>query len=440
VSIAWTGFAIAVGTALVLRLLTVLWLHDTFPYSDYFYYHDAARAASIDWRLWFDPELIQRFAKLSWWPPGYPVFLGLIYDLFGVHHRVAVFVQVILGSATTAFVYLIALRVTSAWGEIAARRVALIAALLVACNPTFIFVTNLLASENLFAFWLCLGLWLALRPMVRRRDAILVGVALVLATYTRAIGIVVPFVIAWTWFRTWSDRTAWRRATLWMFAAFFALLLPWTVRNAVVVGSPALISHGGGINFYYGNNPDFIGFRQIEQTPMRGLTDPAEIDSRARQLAWQYIRREPGAAIVRDFGKLGRLFAPPRYAMQANNAIELPPGWEDDPELTRLVEEKRARQRPKSRLLRGPLTTIASVYSYVLLAGAILSLAMWKRLTPQARWFAWLAIAWVILHMIFWAQPRFRYPLELYMTVSTASVVGWFVLRPGQIRHRARPT
>ena len=430
------GFAIVVGVALLLRLVAVVWLRDTFPYSDYFYYHDAARAAATDWGLWFDAEAIQRFSKLSWWPPGYPVFLAMVYEVVGVNHRVIVFLQAFLGAATTAFVYLIGLRAASAWGEVAARRVACIAALLVACNPTYIFVTNLLASENLFVFWLSLGLWLALRVGERRRDFLVVGVALVLATYTRAIGILVPFVVAWAWFRTQPDRAAWRRATLWMFAAFFALLLPWTARNAFVVGSPALISHGGGVNFYYGNNPDFIGFRQIGDTPMRGLKDPASVDARARQLAMQYILAHPGAAIVRGFGKLVPLFSPPRYAMQANNAVSLPAGWEEDEELTRQVEEKRARQRPKSRILRGPLTVAASVMSYVLLAGLLLALVFWKRLTPQVRWFAWLSIASVILHMIFWAQPRFRYPIELYAAMLTAAVItlAWQA-RAGKSKH-----
>jgi hypothetical protein len=347
----------------------------------------------------------------------------MIYEVTGVHHRVIVFVQAFLGAATTAFVYLIGLRAAAAWGAVAARRVALIAALLVACNPTYIFVTNLLASENLVVFWLSLGLLLAVRADTRRRDFILVGVALVFATYARAIGILVPFVVAWGWFRTQADRAAWRRATLWMFAAFFALLLPWTARNAFIVGSPALISHGGGVNFYYGNNADFIGFRQIGDTPMRGLTDPASVDAQARKLALQYIIDEPGKAFVGGFAKLGPLFAPPRYALQANNAIALPAGWEDDAALTQQVEAARERQRPKSRILRGPLTVAASVMSYVLLAGLVVSLALWKSLTPQVRWFAWLCIAWVVMHMIFWAQPRFRYPIELFAAVLTAAVL-----------------
>lgn len=430
------GLGIVVGLALLLRLAAVLWLSDTFPYSDYFYYHDAARAAATDWGLWFDVDAIQRFAKLSWWPPGYPVFLGMVYEVVGVNHRVIVFVQAFLGAATTAFVYLIGLHAATSWGPVAARRVALIAALLVACNPTYIFVTNLLASENLFVFWLSFGLWLALRAGDRRRDFIFVGAALVLATYARAIGILVPFVVAWAWFRTQPNRSAWRRATLWMFAAFFALLLPWTARNALIVGSPALISHGGGVNFYYGNNPDFIGFRQIAQTPMRGLKDPASVDAQARKLALQYILADPGAAIVRGFKKLGPLFSPPRYAMQANNAVSLPAGWEEDAALTQQVEETRARQRPKSRILRGPLTVTASIMSFTLLAGLLLSLALWKRLTPQIRWFAWLSIAWVALHMIFWAQPRFRYPIELYTSVLTASVIVLAIqMRAGKKKH-----
>lgn len=421
--IPWGGLAIVMGVALLLRLFAVLWLRDTVPYSDYFYYHDAGRMTALDWGLWFDAERIQQFAKLSWWPPGYPMFLGMVYEIFGANHRAVVFLQVLLGTATTGFVYLIGWRVAAARGAPFARRVAFVAALLVAINPTYIFVTNLLASENLFVFYLSLGLYLALRGGTRRRDYVFVGIALVLATYARAIGILVPFVIVGAMFRSQPNRRVWRQAALWILGTYFALLLPWTVRNAVVVGSPALISHGGGINFYYGHNPDSIGYRPVAETPMRGMSDPAAVDARGRKLAMQYILQEPGGAFVRGFSKIGRLFAPPRYAMQANNAIALPANWEGDPVLEQQVEEARARQRPKSRLLRGPLTVAASINSYFLLLGFLAALFLWKRLTPEMHWMVLLSLFWVGLHVVFWAQPRFRYPLELFMAVSTASVI-----------------
>ncbi|MFQ5599560.1 MAG: ArnT family glycosyltransferase [Candidatus Krumholzibacteriia bacterium] len=453
--------------ALGLRLTAVLWLSDTYPYSDYFYYHEAGRLTAQDWSLWFDGERILKLAKLSWWPPGYPMFLGSVYDLFGVHHRAAVFIQVLLGTLVCGLVHGVGKR---AGGE----RVGLLAALLVALNPTFIVMTNLLASENLFAFWLALGLWLAVRPWRSPRAYALPGVVLGLATLTRAIGLMLPVLVA-AWLRRRAHepsageqigaadssasrprdggdssvrrrrrgigRTPWLQSAAWLLGAFAVVLAPWSVRNAIVVGSPALVCHGGGLNFYFGHNDGPLGYRPVSETPMAGLRTPGEIDRRGWQLGLQHLARRPFGFVTRGTAKLIELFDVPSYAMQANNAIRLPKGWREDPELAKQVEAARARQRVKARYLRGVLTDVAAVYSWVILAGGLASgILLWRRLPGALRLIAWLSLYWLAAHVVFWAQPRFRYPLEILLALltSVALATGIEALRGLRSRSRRR--
>ncbi len=149
-----------VALALVLRLAAVGWLSDTVPYSDAAYYHLAAQKMAADWKFAFDRSQVESYGKLGWWPPLYPAFLSVIYRLVGVDHRAAVFVQALLGALVAGLVYRIGRRAGGTWTGAAA-------ALLVAVNPTYVFLTNILASENLYVVWLVLGLWLAGRWFAR---------------------------------------------------------------------------------------------------------------------------------------------------------------------------------------------------------------------------------------------------------------------------------
>ena len=65
---------------------------------------------AADWTFPFDRSQVEYFGKLGWWPPLYPAFLSVLYRIFGVHHRVAVFVQAFLGTLVVALVHRIAKR------------------------------------------------------------------------------------------------------------------------------------------------------------------------------------------------------------------------------------------------------------------------------------------------------------------------------------------
>lgn len=399
-----------------LRLAVVLWLADTVPFSDALYYHMAGEKIASNWGFFFDRSQVEYYGKFGWWPPMYPFALGAAYSLFGVNHRIVVFGQVLLGTVVCWLVYRLGRR---CGGE----RVGLVAALLVAVDPTYIFMTNLLASENLFVLWLVLGLLLATRAPAQPRALAGAGALFGLGALTRAIGLLVPVVVAlWSRARA-ATRLRWLTGATWMLAGCALVIVPWTLRNAVVAGSPALVCFGGGLNFYFGHNAAGIGYRDLAETPMAQLTTQAEIDRRGYRLGFEYIAAKPLAFFARAAQKTAALFGSPGYAPHGNSAILLPDGWQTDPVKGRIAAEMRARQRAKNRWLDGLFTRLAAAHSYILLAGAVGALLLWRRLTAELRLMVYLCLGWIGAHAVFWAQPRFRYPMEILLSVLAAGAL-----------------
>jgi hypothetical protein len=392
-----------------LRLAAVLWLSETVPFSDYRYYQMAAEKIVEDWSFFFDSSQVEYYARFGWWPPLYPFTLASLYSLFGPNHRLVVFTQVALGTLVCWLMY----RLVRRWGG---ERAALIAALLVAINPTYVFATNLLASENLFVLWLVLGLlWATRRPSTPGSLAV-AGVFFGLGALTRAIGLLVPFVVA-TWMVLCAEsRRSWLKSAAALLVACFAVIAPWTLRNALVVGSPAIVCYGGGLNFYFGHNEVGVGYRDLADTPMARLTTQEAIDRTGYELGLRYIAAHPFAFIRSAGPKIVALFESPGYAPHSNSAILLPDGWRTDPVKRQIAEAMRERQRQKNRLLDGLFTRLAELHTYVVLAAALAAVfLMRRRLTPELWLMAWLSLGWIGAHVLFWAQPRFRYPMELFM-------------------------
>jgi 4-amino-4-deoxy-L-arabinose transferase-like glycosyltransferase len=413
------GLCSVVVLALVLRWAAVAWLADTVPYSDGAYYHLAASKMVEDWRFPFDRSQVEYYGKLGWWPPLYPAFLAAVYRVAGVDSRAAAFVQVVLGALVCALVQRIGRRAAGA-------RLGTLAALLVAIDPTYVFLTNILASENLFVVFLALALWTLGRSWNGLRAPFASGVLFGLGALTRAIGLGVPLVVVAALWRRTGDRRAWRRGAVWMLVATALTVAPWTLRNLLVTGTPALVCFGGGLNFYFGHNDVALGYRDLAQTPMANLTTQAAIDREGYRRGLAYLRQEPLRFVPNALRKVGALFAAPGYAPHANSSILLPENWQTDPERGRQAAALRARQRAKNVWLDGLFTQLATWHSWLLLAGGLLACVTgWRRLPDDLRVGAWLVAYWIVAHAVFWGQPRFRYPIEIPLALLTA----WFVTR-----------
>ena len=407
---------VILGIAFFLRLAVVLWLSDTVPHSDAGYYDLAARRIAADWGFLFDRAQVEAHGKLGWWPPLYPFFLASLYDAIAPSHRVAVFIQVGLGTLVCWLVYALGRR---AGGE----RVGHLAALLVAVDPTYVFLTNILASENLYVVWLAIALWLYEMAAVAESSSrrwVMAGIAFGLGALTRAIGLVAVVVAILAARRRARTSRRWITHAALLMAGAALVIAPWTVRNAVVVGSPALICFGGGLNFYFGHNPEQLGFRDLSSTPMAGLATQAEVDRVGYRLGLAHLARQPLGFLTRGARKIGALFGSAAYAPHGNSAIALPADWQTNPESRRVAEELRARQRVKNRWLDGVFTLLANLHCALLVAAAAFACLQWKRLPQSLHLAAWIALAWIAAHVVFWAQPRFRYPMDVPLALLAA--------------------
>ncbi|MFQ5599562.1 MAG: ArnT family glycosyltransferase [Candidatus Krumholzibacteriia bacterium] len=395
-----------VGVALATRLSVVLWLSDTVPYSDFALYHVAGTQIALDPGFLFDRSVVRTFLPLNWWPPGYPLFLGLVYTLQGPDHRAAIFVQVLLGTLVCWIVYRIGAR---AAGERAGR----VAGLLVALNPSYVFLTNQLASENLFVFWLALGLFLTGRKTREARSYVWPGVVLALGALTRAAGLVVPIVAA-SWMRArMPGRREWLLGVAWLLGGAAVTLAPWALRNAAVAGHPALVCFGGGLNFYFGHNETKIGYREPSKTPLASQRELAGMDREGYRLGFQHIAEHPLGTLVESARKIVDLYAFPDYALHANSGI-LVPDFHARPELREEAEALLAKQRVRDRWLHGLFMHLARAHSFLLLLGALAAAVLFRRRLPdELRLSVWLVLAWTAAHVVFWAQPRFRFPVEI---------------------------
>jgi 4-amino-4-deoxy-L-arabinose transferase-like glycosyltransferase len=246
-------------------------------------------------------------------PPAYPVFLSLLYRVGGPNPAAGRVAQIVLG----VMVVWLTARVARAWfGDTAG----VWAGWLSALNPFLVFLSGYLLTENLYLVFLLGALVVAATPQRLSggsfRSAAACGALLGMAALTRPSGL--P-QLEWTLAATllFGAAPLKRRFVRALIAAtiFAAILSPWLLRNARVVGAPVLTTHGG-ITFYQGNN------EKVATTPQwRGGAAPLEVlpgydrlavmpelerDRAAWQLGREYLRAHPGQVPALVMWKLAR--------------------------------------------------------------------------------------------------------------------------------------
>jgi 4-amino-4-deoxy-L-arabinose transferase-like glycosyltransferase len=175
--------------------------------------------------------------------PGYSAYLALCYKLLGPGHLPALVLQVVISLLPLALAYLIAARL---WDQ----PTGLLAAGLLALDPTSLVFSHLLQTETIFAALLMLAVWLGLRlgqeKPLAARWALAFALALALATLVRPISYFLFWpLLAWMLLSAWREGATRRALAL----ATLAALLPWALliggwqwRNYQAAGS-AHFSH-----------------------------------------------------------------------------------------------------------------------------------------------------------------------------------------------------
>ncbi|OGO68160.1 MAG: hypothetical protein A2Z37_11380 [Chloroflexi bacterium RBG_19FT_COMBO_62_14] len=220
--------------------------------------------------------------------PGYPFFLAGLYAVSGVASRVAVarVVQAFLTATLAPLTALLALHLGLS------RRPAIFSAVAVGLYPILWIYPLGLGSENLF-IPLLLGSALLLLITTQRQTrmiSIATGAVLAAAILTRpALVLFLPLAGLWVW------RAAGRRASVLIMVTTIAGLMPWMIRNSLILGHPAFVENTLGYNLFVGYHPQGDGgfVNEIGVIPTRFLDDTERGQWTTLQ-ALGFIRADPG--------------------------------------------------------------------------------------------------------------------------------------------------
>ncbi len=244
---------------------------------------------ALAWTLASTGQYREQGHPTAYRPVGYPAFVAAVYAAVGRSPRAVRVAQSIL-DAGTALLLFVALRRRS-------RRAALAAAGLWAIFPPAIAYATLLYSETLFCFLLALAAaWLLDEPDRTVAWRLSLGALLGLLVLVKTTALLLVLFLPWFALR---GGKRWRRAAV-IAAGVLLVVVPWIVRNAVVVGSPQLATSSAA-NLLIGNHPNATGAyaTNIPEAMLPRSTEEAVAARQASRAAWDYVAEHPGRFVAR---------------------------------------------------------------------------------------------------------------------------------------------
>ncbi|MGA2090492.1 MAG: tetratricopeptide repeat protein [Endomicrobiales bacterium] len=230
--------------ALVVRLLYILQVRHTpvldFLYIDSAYYHAWATAIAHGDILGGTQIFVMA--------PFYAYFLALIYRIVGNQYITVLFIQIVIGSLSCVLLARIAQKYFD-------NRTAVIAGLIGAVYPIFIFYDAVLLKENLMIFFLLV--FIVLYTKGSSRALLASGICIGINALMRpTIFLALPLLIGYDFVK---HREHMLKNAVLLAAGVFIVVFPVALRNRMVGGEWVVTVASGGMNFWTGNNLEATG-------------------------------------------------------------------------------------------------------------------------------------------------------------------------------------
>jgi len=354
----------------------------------------------------------------AYWPPAQSFFLSLFVDVERLdgrrttpeQRRTLMEAEVLLGALLVTLIALLG-------GALFDRRTGLLAGLLAALYPTFIGYSHYLWAETLFLV-LCTGAFLCLVLAQRRRSlpgAAAAGVLFGAAALTREIGLLLAGASAlWLlWVTRDGAATTWRQqlapralaqAAL-LLSLCAAVILPWTVRNYLLLDRFVPISTVGWASIFEGNtfgdnwlHPDHEALREFRRENASLSGEVERMEHTRREALREILEEQPLWLFKKLLRNTALLFSPDSFVFK---------------KISRGCYSNLTRPR-----IRFTLVSTTGLYLLVLLAGLVGIAAVrgeGRRALP-------LLVFGVVLtlHVLANASSRYRLPLMPFLMVYAA--------------------
>jgi 4-amino-4-deoxy-L-arabinose transferase-like glycosyltransferase len=307
--------------AFVLRAVVVL-AFGAEPTWDGAFYHRGALSIA-EGTGYSEPAIIGGQPGRSPWshyPVGYSAFIGAVYAVFGAGQAIAPLANAFVGALTATLAFLLAF-------ELIGRKRARVAGVLVALHPGLVLYCALVMTEPLAGFLVLSTGYLARRFGQRRFGGVISGVALAASAFVRPQSLLTGPLLLLMFQGTWRRRLA---QTALAGVTCVALLMPWTVRNCVVLDGCALVSTNGGWNLAIGALSETGRFRALTpEDGCVGVDGPVAQDRCWGERGWLAIRQDPMGWLGRIPDKLRHTYNHESFAV-AYLAEAKPSEWERD--------------------------------------------------------------------------------------------------------------
>jgi hypothetical protein len=293
-----------------------------------------------------------------------------------------------------------------------------VAAAIVALDPILIRQSTFAMTESLAAFLAIAGVssLVRLHEKPRWTKGLFSGILIGLAFLCRPTFLIWGGLVVGALSLQCVRQSSLRSTTLMFMLGFAAMMGPWVVRNAIVMGHPIIATTHGGYTLWLGNNPDFY-----EHLRTRGPAvpwDSAELDGRF----WKLSKLHKG-----DERRIDReCYARARAAIHADptgfaNAVVI--------RVARLFQPVPNQVSSEGRVNRTIRYGIG--IWYLLIGGSVLA-GLWKarRDLFAAQYLSGLllVVAFVGLHAFYWSNMRMRAPLMPWLAIIAA--LGWTLRTP----------
>lgn len=313
----WLLALLMVGATLRLALFIAIYPDETKAFTNDSFGYDRLAVNLVRYHL-LSPSSASPFEPEAFRTPVYPLFLTLVYSLFGHKPFVAIFFQTLLS--------VIALYIIYRFGKALFNGiVGVIAAGFLALDLSNIFFTSQLLTETLFALLLLFSIYqLALfLQREKTRYGVLAGIFLGAATLCRPVALYSPIFLIVAFLVQYKANVSLglKRFTI-VVICFLLVIVPWVIRNHYFFGVPQLTAIQG-YNLLFWNTPylrsrlEGITWleaqreirREVENELERQVLNPLEAATYYQDKAVKEILQHPyDYAVVHFGGILSLLF------------------------------------------------------------------------------------------------------------------------------------
>ena len=292
-------FAVALVALLPRLFVAIAWAKE--PVWDGHYYHFGA--TRIAEGLGYSEDVIINGAPVwkPWthYPVGYSALLGAIYRVLGSGLWVAPLVNVVIGTLLVVAVHRLSRYVLN---ENRSR----IAAALVALHPGLIAYAALVMTEQLAALAIVSTCWVVAASRRRWVELGVGGLLLGFGILVRPAVLLIGPVLALFHGRPWVKAV---QRALAVTAIAIAVVLPWTVRNCLVMDGCAFVSTNAGWNLAIGAISDTGRFQTLHASDgCRIVTGQVQQDRCWMEVGLQKIVDDPGRWLGLIPKKLGQTY------------------------------------------------------------------------------------------------------------------------------------